>query len=348
MGLTEQQRAERYKNLGASDVAAIMGFGHYLNQEGAVVETKNAYDIWLEKTRRVVPEKDRAVASAGNRYENAVLDFAEEILGPLERDPEKLEIRWEGFPIVVHCDARVIKTGECVEAKTAGLYGPLLRQEWGDQKDAVPDRIIIQCHVQMGATNTKVCHVPALLGGRGEKMYVVERDDLILNDISDAILQFWQCVEEDTAPVDIIPTLSFSKRIRREPKKTINFWEQIQKADPTLSEHECKEEADGVIANWLNAKESLKIAQKIADGSQAEVLSLLGDAEAGICTQGTVTYFEQESRRLNQNRLREEKPEIVVEYTELSAFRVLRLKKAKKEKPKRQRKKVPSKVKETT
>lgn len=302
MTLTDKQRAERHKHLGASDVAAILGADHY----------RNAYDVWLEKTQRVTPDEAGAAADAGNRFEPGVLEWAEEQLGPLEHDETKLEVKWIGFPVVVHLDERVKSTGNPVEAKTAGLFGPLA-EDWGSGNDEVPDRIIIQTHVQMGATNTKVCHVPAFLGGQGFKMYTVERDDLIFDSIQDAIIDFWKFVETDTPPTEIIPTLAFSKRIKREPKKVVQIDDQI-------------------VENWLSTKETLKFAKITAESAQAAVLAAMGDAEAGTCSRGVVTYFLQDNRRIDATRLRAEKPDIAVEYTKNKPTRVLRFKGKKKPK----------------
>jgi hypothetical protein len=115
MGLTEAQLAERYKHLGASDVAAIMGVSSWAN----------AYDMWLQKTQRVPPTDETEVMYAGTKFEAGVLEFAAEQLGPLETDEDLLEFEWQGFPVKVHCDALVLETGKPVEAKTCGLFGPL-------------------------------------------------------------------------------------------------------------------------------------------------------------------------------------------------------------------------------
>jgi len=110
-----------------------------------------------------------------------------------------------------------------------------------------------------------------------------------------------------------MPTLSIAKRMKREPEKVVDI--------ETL-----------IVENWLSAKSTLKIAGEIADKTEAEMLAALGDAEAGRCELGLVTYYEQEQKRIDSRRLKEEKPEIAAEYLKILRFRVARLKKPKKPK----------------
>jgi len=146
MPITEQQREKRKTRLGSSDMAAVLGVSPFAT----------AHDIYLEKTDKLEPEKKEpeTYKYAGNVFEKGILDDAERILGKLDRGPEGhgVEVVADiGVPIGSFIDAIVVAPkiegvceGDPVEAKTAGLYGPLV-EEWGeDGTDEVPDRIIIQ------------------------------------------------------------------------------------------------------------------------------------------------------------------------------------------------------------
>jgi len=222
-----------------------------------------------------------------------------------------IELKCIGFPIVDHPDALVIKSGNPVEGKTAGLFGPLT-ENYGEGEDELPDRVIVQCHVHMLAANKEVCHVPVFLGGRGFVMYQVLWDEVIGNAIKDAALDFWECVENDEPPANVVPSVEFAKKIKREPNKIVEI-------DSAL------------VETWLENKDKVKWATAILEDSIGAIFKALGDAEAGTCTLGMVTYFMQSQKRIDSTRLKEEKPEIAKEYTKESKFRVLRLKKAKKE-----------------
>lgn len=298
MAITPKQRELRRNHLGSSDMAAILGVDKY----------RNAYDVWLEKTGKVEDKKATEAMQAGTFFEDGVLQFAEEKLGKLIRNQYRIA---EGFPIGSNIDALVVDSGEPVEAKTAGLFGPLAEQ-WGDNgTDAVPDHIIIQTHVHMLCTNRELCHIPAFLGGRGFQLFQVNWDNEIMDIIRDKSLDFWEnYVEVDCQPPEVVPSLEMAKRMKREP-------ESITDIDTKI------------VKNWLKAKESLKFAEEIKESSEANLLAALGDAEAGRCDLGLVTYYMQEQKRIDSKRLREEKPEIATEYLKISRFRVARLKKPK-------------------
>lgn len=304
--ITEKQLQERKNYLGSSDIAAILGVSPYAN----------AYDIFLQKTGRVpIDNKGNQATHAGTFLEVGVLDWAENQLGKLKRyNDEKLkdniEISVPGFPIVDHPDSIVIETNRPVEGKTAGLFGPLT-ENYGEGIDELPDRVIIQCHVHMLATDSDLCHVPCFIGGRGFVMYEVKRDMIILNAIMDASIDFWDnYVEKDSPPPNVIPSGEFVKRIKREPEKSVDI-------DKVL------------VDNWKNAKEMLKRAESIKNESQNELLAALGNAEAGIYPGGMVTFYEQSQKRTDSTRLKKEKPDIYNEYLKVSRFRVLRNKEVK-------------------
>ena len=298
MPITQKQKEFRRKHLGSSDMAAILGIDPW----------KNAYDVWLEKTGQIDDIKETESMQAGTLFEPSVLHWAEGKLGKLKRNQYRSAI---GFPVGSNIDALVEETDEPVEAKTSGLFGPLA-EDWGDEgTDQIPDYVIIQSHVHMLCVNKDICYVPTFLGGRGFTMFEVENDDEIMDIIRDKSLDFWESyVETKTAPPDVIPSLEIAKRMKREPQKIVDIDAQI-------------------VQNWLNAKDSLKISEEIEKSAKAELLAKLGDAEAGQCDLGLLTYFLQKQRRIDSTRLKEEKPEIATEYTKISQFRVLRLKKPK-------------------
>lgn len=306
MPITKEQRKQRIHHLGSSDIAAILGVSPWAN----------AYDVWLEKTGKVNEDKEKNYQGAGNMFEDGVLKWAEGELGPITTEENGAAIfrKATGFPIGGHVDGLVDANGEPVEAKTAGLFGPLI-EDWGDEgTDQLPDRIIIQDHVHMLCTNKEVCHTPVFLGGKGFMMFRVRLDIEIMDIIRDKSLDFWETyVEKDMPPPDTIPSLPMAKRMKREPEKIVEIETQL-------------------VQNWLSAKESLKIAKDIKESSEAEVLAALGDAEGGKCGLGLLTYFMQSRSTIPTKELKAAHPKIYEEFVNVSEFRVARLKKPKKKK----------------
>ena len=304
MPITEKQREVRKKYLGSTDIAAVLGVDKY----------RTAYDVWLEKTGKAERgNNENEIMYAGTVFEDGVLKYAETQLGELihNTEEEPLEYIDTEFGLIDHPDALVKEGGNPVEAKTSGLFGPL-PEGWGEiGTDSIPDSYLIQGHVHMICTQKELCHLAAFLGGRGFGLYHIDRDKEIVNIIMEKAHEFWSVfVKTDTPPPDVLPSLEWIKRIKREPDKVIDI-------------------PEAMVTNLLNAKESLKIATEIKDDAQAELLAALGDAEAGNCVLGMYTYMESKTKQVDLTKLRAEKPEIAAEYTTVSAHRTLRFKKPK-------------------
>jgi len=266
MPITEQQREARKHHVGSSDMAAILGLDPF----------KTAYDVWLEKKGRLVDRPPSEVMKAGSRFEDGVLDFAEEQLGPLSRNVSKPV---EGTPLATNIDALVKETEEPVEGKTVGLYGPV-REWWGQERtDQVPDRVIVQSHVHMMAVSAQVCHVAAFIGGRGFAMFAVPRNDKLVEIVRERATAFWhENVEADQPPEGSRASLEVVKLVRREAEKVVSI-------DPHI------------VENWLMANGVASDAIKAKKKAEAAVLEALGDAEAGLCGDlGAVTYLETQRK----------------------------------------------------
>ncbi len=263
MSITEAQREQRQKHLGSSDMAAVMGLDSW----------GNAYDVYLEKTGKLEAEKDKAVFRRGNYMEAALLAFAGDELGSLVVEPSELEFIKEGVYLCSHPDALVAANITPVEAKSLGWYAP---DFWGDPgSDQCPDRTLIQTHVHMICTDTKLCHVPVYLPKREFQMYAVSFDEAIGLAICEAAVAFWNDhVVKDIPPENITPSLAVLKRVRREPDITSIL-------------------PDGLSVRRIEAKEAVKAAKTVAAEIDTEILKAMGQAEGGICDGGLFTYFEQ-------------------------------------------------------
>lgn len=259
--------AERQQSLHSTDVAAI------LQLEGA----RDAREVQLEKQGKIEPWAGNNATEAGQYIEPSVLDFAESVLGTIERNVRR-RARGLDFPLAATLDGQVVTTGKPVEAKTTGLVGPVYG-EWGDSlSDHVPALYLVQATVQMICTDQDLCHLFALIGGRGFVQYEIRRDEEVAKTIIERCGQWWrrhieqgvECTGSEPLPLSVL------KRIKREPASEV--W--------------LGEDALAAVANWETAKATRNAAEKQAELMQAHVLALLGEAEAGILPDGrAVTYM---------------------------------------------------------
>ena len=262
--LTAEQIEERRAWMGASDIAAIAGLSPYAN----------AHDVYLEKTRRLTPATSEAM-DAGNRFETAVLDWAEEELGVLRRD--LLLPAPDDLPITARLDAMRIEDHAPVEAKTGGLFGPVDRALWGDEgTDEVPAPYIVQVQIQMLCSGACRGHLAAFLGGRGFRMYTIDRADDLIDTLVERATAFWRdCVQADTPPTDIAPHLETVKRLYREPGVEVEV-------DPQI------------VAAWQEAAADAKAHKELAKVAAARLIAAMGDGEVGLAGDaGRATYYEQ-------------------------------------------------------
>ncbi|MBL4700841.1 MAG: YqaJ viral recombinase family protein [Phycisphaeraceae bacterium] len=320
--LTEQEIQARHSRIGASDVATILGMPTF--------KGRNAYTTYLEKCDMLEPEK-RTTASinAGNRLEPTVLDYAEEQLGELKRNV----VVWDpqGGPIASTLDGQVIADSVPVEAKTSGIEGPI-HGNWGDEgTDEVPDAYLIQCQVQLLCTGADICHLVALLGGRGFKDFQIEPVPQLHKLIRDVSIDFFERyvtarkdpredwadrlankhgVTLDGDPCE--PQLEIVKRFRKVPGSVTTF------EDPTL------------IITWQRLRQERLDVEKEEQASLAKVLAGLCEAEAAdLPGGGMLTYFEQNGAPLI-NREQMKTDGVWDKYTTPNRFRVPRLKTPKK------------------
>ncbi len=246
-------------------MAAIMGLSPWAS----------AYDIWLKKTGQVEDVEPNKSMLAGTRFEEGVLQFAQDELGPLTRN------QYRSAPehhLATHIDAVLKETGEPVECKTAGLFGPL-SPEWGEPgTDEIPIAYIIQAHVHMICIVEGTCHVPAFLGGRGFVRYLVERDNDLSHHIIVAATEFWTKNVMPRVPPEGQPSLEVVKLLKREPNKVVPI-------DP------------GLLVSYQLAKAVQKAAKQGFEERAAALLAALGDAECGDAgDEGMVTYLERQRK----------------------------------------------------
>lgn len=289
MPITDHQREQRRKHIGASDVPAILGRDPY----------KSLHDVWLAKTGRVEFAEPGEAAVAGLHFEDGILSWASDQggLGKLLRN------QYRSYPLAhlgSNLDAVRVDAPEPVEAKTAGLYGPL-GEKWGEAgTDEVPDRVLVQVHAQMLCLAPDalegLAHVAAFIGGRGFVLYRIVRSQKLCDVIAERCIEFWEDhVLADKPPDGVLPSYDVIRLARRMPKTVATI-------------------PAGLVEAWRAASEAAKYAAREEERAKVAVIAALGDADAGDWGDESqhLTYYEQTRS---------------AHYVKESTFRVLRQKK---------------------
>lgn len=265
MPITEAQRALRRKHIGSSDMPAILGLDPY----------KTSYDVWLDKVGKLIDQEENEQMLAGSMFEDGILNWFASKHGAITRNQYRSSAE---HYLGANVDAILNASGDPVEVKTSGLFGPLDPQ-WGDfGSDEVPPRVIVQCHCHMIVTARDVCHVPAFLGGRGFGVYVVRLQPSLSETIKREATRFWeQNVLKGVPPEGETPSIDVLPRVRRIPQSVATI-------------------SAALVASYEELRSTRLEAEKAEEKAKAALVAAMGESEAADWGDADrwATYFETE------------------------------------------------------
>ena len=260
MGLTPAHEARRKRYLGASDVPAVLGVSPF----------KTAADVYYSKTSvfEASNEKVPDAIRSGNLLEVSVLDYAEGLLGKIKRNQFRVhpELKWASATM----DAVLVDKDEGVEAKTTSKT-----DDWGDEgTDLIPLTYLAQVQWQMYVTGFDRVWVPVLMPDfvLKFKLYVVERDQDIIDQIVETCTTFWEGnVLAGVCPEGCLPAQRTLKRLKRVPSKVV--------------------EVDSVLVKeYESARKVSAEAKGVEKEARVRLIQALGDGEVGTYNGGHVEY----------------------------------------------------------
>jgi len=263
--LTTEQREIRRKYVGSSDIAAILGMSPW----------RTAYDVWLDKTGKLLDQNSNDSQAMGTRLEPVILDWAQDQIGkPIIRDTQFISSNG----IMIASLDGLIEYGdhdEHAEAKYSTMA-----DEWGEAgTDEIPDGYLLQIAHQFACLPDSVmCHVPCMLiVGRklDMRMYHVPRNNDLVDVVTEAACNFWtRYVKTDTPPEDSAPSVDVVKLVRRTAGKSIVIENDLPAA-------------------YLEAKAAYKAAEDAYEEAKDGLLVAMGDAEEAETPMGRFTYRRQ-------------------------------------------------------
>jgi len=279
MAITQAQLKRRKNYFGSSDVAAILGVDPF----------RSPADIFYEKTGRVEEKPATAVMNRGTFLEPGIILFAEDFLGGkiLKRD---LEITSDDGLFIDHPDGIFKPNKRPVEAKAVhslsskeystelhAFIDMPLNILWGEELSGIiPKRVAAQCLVHLHCWKQDVCYVPVDLPFRGLQMFIVERNDEVIQRIIEICLEFRDAyIKTDTPPPDSLPSKEIVRFMRRKPKSTIVIPNGLE-----------------LVRAYENADTTHAAAKAVKDAAKLALLGALKDAEQGNFDGGYVTFFQ--------------------------------------------------------
>lgn len=199
--------AERQTGLGASDIAAALGYSPY----------RSPVELFMQKTGRLVDDAESMRLRFGQHNEEFVAKEYERVTGfkvqrfnPMLRHPKFQNIIGHVDRLVIPAGQKVaahrgeIRTDRGLEAKTVDSFIYRTSGEWGEPgTDEVPTVYLIQSVTYMGLTGCRRWDLAALVGsGAGElPIYHMARDLDLEEEIFTRAQEWWEThVVKDVAP----------------------------------------------------------------------------------------------------------------------------------------------------
>ncbi|OYW70713.1 MAG: YqaJ-like viral recombinase, partial [Pseudomonadales bacterium 32-42-5] len=190
----EQWLQVRKQGIGSSDAAAACGLNPHMSM----------LELWMIKTGRMQNQPDQPTQNSysplywGNQLEPLIANYYQHKTGHKVRkvnavlqhpDPDKHFMLANLDYSVVGCDEVQI-----LECKSVGEWGTKL---W---RDGVPLYVIIQVQHQLAVTGKQAAHICVLICGHEAKIFKVERNEIVIDQIMTSERIFWSYVENDIPP----------------------------------------------------------------------------------------------------------------------------------------------------
>lgn len=285
--MTHQEWLEdRRKGIGGSDVATVLGLNKY----------KSVYKLWLEKTGQIeVTSAQSEAAYWGNTLEEVVAEEFSKRTGKKVRRRNRV-FEHSKYPFLrANIDRDIVGENAVLECKTANQY---LANEWDE--DEIPIQYICQVQHYMNVLNLDYVYFAVLIGGQKFIWKKMERDQELIDMITEKLVEFWtENVEKGIEPA--IDGL----------KATSDFLTQ-RYLDTEDNQTELNAAFDENIANLARLKGDKKIIEENITLLENELKQALGksDATIGITPNNIVSWKKTQSKRLDKKKLAEKYPDV--------------------------------------
>jgi predicted phage-related endonuclease len=288
-----QQARQALRGLGASDVAALYGFGYGRNAE---------WQLWARLTGRLDPDGETNAQRVGRRLEASVAElFAEDHpdLVVVESpgticDPDVSALLFatpDRLTVPVRPDIRLWRPLEC---KAPGGHRA------ADWRHGAPPGYAIQCQVQAAVGGYDAVWLRALLD-RDHTEILIPRDDAFIAELVWRVEAWWaRHIEADQPPDGAPPDPDVLASVYRVsiPQALV-----LDDEDAALM-RELRDQA-------VEAAEQAKVWQGIADTAKATAQKLMGAHEAAVAPDGDLLATWKPKRgRVALDRLIAEHPDI--------------------------------------
>lgn len=191
MNNREEFLAQRRLGIGGSDIGVIMEANKY----------KSELQLYLEKIGEAEPFTGNRFTKWGQLLEPVILESYRQlqeipedefIVNAPGENRDELFIKLKSYPFLCHLDGIVYPLDikkYILEAKTASTYRS---DDFGQEgSDDIPEEYLFQCQWNMALAGVAQCHIPILLGGNDERVYVAYRNNDLIKILQERASDWW-------------------------------------------------------------------------------------------------------------------------------------------------------------
>ena len=283
----------RKRGIGGSDAGAVCGLNPY----------RTAMQVYEDKTTDIIEEIDNEAMRQGRELEDYVARRFTEATGKKVRRANFMYYD-EKYPFMLaDVDRMIVGENAGLECKTASPY---LADKWKDGK--IPISYQIQCYHYMSVCNADAWYIAVVIYGREFKYYRIERDEEMLADLIRIEEDFWEnhvlkgvLPEPDGSELADSVIAEYYKKTRAEAVELTGFDEKLSRRQELLE----------LIESMGTEKRQI----------EQELKLFMGEAEIAENDRYRISWKPVSSPRLDEKRLKEERPEIYEEYRKVSQYR---------------------------
>lgn len=270
--------AMRKAGIGGSDCAPAVGLSRW----------KSPFQLWSEKTDRIVPTKASECLYWGSVMEKILFAETKKRRPELEVHELPAFLRSTEYPYMLANLDGYIKnpdgTYSVLEIKTANAFAA---QDW---QNGLPIEYYCQIMHYMAVTGMASAYVAVLIGGNTFEIQKYDRDEDMIQHIIQMEKHFWnEYMLKDTPPEATAKDNEFLGQLY--PKSEEKAIEMPAKAKDVLTDYE-------------KACHDLALAKEAKEEAEAKLKTMLADAEVGIVGNYKISWKNVSTTRLDSKKVK--------------------------------------------
>lgn len=283
----------RKRGIGGSDAGAVCGLNPY----------RTAMQVYEDKTTDFIEEIDNEAMRQGREFEDYVARRFMEATGKKVRRSNFVYYD-ENYPFMLaDVDRMIVGENAGLECKTASPY---LADKWKDGK--IPISYQIQCYHYMSVCNADAWYIAVIIYGREFRYYRIGRDEATLLALRQIEKNFWEnhvlkrrLPRPDGSELADKVISGYFRQSMKETKPLTGFDEKLDR----------RQELEVLLEEMTTEKKQI----------EQELKLYLGEAEAAENANYRVSWKSVSSQRIDEKRLKEERPEVYEQYQKTLNFR---------------------------